>query len=110
MKYASWGLLLSFSLLTSCAMLGLGQQGGLNLQAQEKERLHRELTGKEYVLASSVYSSTFFGNDSRLLVDARKGIVEGNRYSQLGIGSSRGVGQSARITDNRILQPNDGCP
>ena len=63
MKYASWGLLLSFSLLTSCAMLGLGQQGGLNLQAPEKERLHRELTGKEYVLASSVYSNTFFGNE-----------------------------------------------
>ena len=71
MKYASWGLLVSFSLLTSCAVLGLGQQGGLSLQEPEKERLHRELTGKEYVLASSVYSNMFFGNEKRLLVDAR---------------------------------------
>lgn len=72
MRLAPIGLAIVFSLLSSgCALLGIGTQAGLQLEDGEKERLKREFVGKEYVLASSVYVGEFFGDSSKLFVDAR---------------------------------------
>ena len=71
MRLAPICLAILFSLLSSaCALLGIGTQGGLMLEDGEKERLKREFVGKEYVLASSVYTSEFFGDTSKQFVDA----------------------------------------
>ncbi len=72
MRLAPICLAILFSLLSSaCALLGIGTQGGLMLEDGEKERLKREFVGKEYVLASSVYTGEFFGDNSKQFVDAR---------------------------------------
>ena len=72
MRLAPICLAIVFSLLSSgCALLGIGTQPGLQLEDGEKERLKREFVGKEYVLASSVYVGEFFGDSSKLFVDAR---------------------------------------
>jgi hypothetical protein len=72
MRLAPISLAIVFSLLSSgCALLGIGTQAGLQLEDGEKERLKREFVGKEYVLASSVYVGEFFGDSSKLFVDAR---------------------------------------
>ena len=72
MRIAPLCIVIMFSMLSSaCALLGIGTKPGLNLEEGEKERLQREFSTKEFVLASSVYAGNFFGHGDKLFIDAR---------------------------------------
>ncbi len=79
----------SVFVLSACAVLQPTTKGGVRLDAAEREKVTRQYVGREFVLASSLWVSDFFGSKDELFADARPfDIIELERQSGEAVATS----------------------